>query len=240
MDDDGSGKVDKKEFGKILEAIQTQALRPTTTHHKSPVQIATADGGLVSLFFGADGKQQLSPAMFKQFVTEMRDEMTRLEYEWYNYKGTGSISARDFALSIVGCARLKHVDGYLDKVHEMPATLANKKISFEEFKAFRAVWARLKRLSVALEFWRSSSGLPFSPKEFQSLVKRVMQIDLSDSVVDVIFYLFDHPEGLNTHFMLSVMDRSYMTGPTLVDGAKKAGNEKSFFDCMSECTKKRG
>ena len=26
------------------------------------------------------------------------------------------ITGRDFALSVVGCARLKHVDGYLDKV----------------------------------------------------------------------------------------------------------------------------
>lgn len=39
----------------------------------------------------------------------------------------GSISARDFAHSVVSCARLKHVDQYLDKVevrwrYEVPLT----------------------------------------------------------------------------------------------------------------------
>lgn len=34
----------------------------------------------------------------------------------------GTIGGRDFAASVVSCARLKHVDQYLDKLQVLPAT----------------------------------------------------------------------------------------------------------------------
>ena len=71
--------------------------------------------GLLSAFFGADGRGQLSKEAFRAFVLELRDELLRLEFEWYDWRRQGAISGRDFAHSIVSCARLKHVDAYLDK-----------------------------------------------------------------------------------------------------------------------------
>lgn len=133
--------------------------------------------GLVSHFFGADGSKLLSLDTFRSFVTELRSELLRLEFEHYDWQGKvggrglcgwvgecmccastqasrnlswgsagaaaavgtrgcalrrvaapphhactthlhlqGSIGGHDFACSVVSCARLKHVDQYLDKV----------------------------------------------------------------------------------------------------------------------------
>ena len=44
-------------------------------------------------------------------------ELLRLEFEHYDWRKQGSMSGRDFAHSVVGCARMKHLDAYLDKVH---------------------------------------------------------------------------------------------------------------------------
>lgn len=127
----------------------------------------------MSTFFGADGRGELSLGTFRAFVADLRGELLRLEFEYYDWRkqvgrgrgGAGCkgrqalggaagarlalagrqvpgptdvppppmtccppwpaprrapprqgwICGRDFAHSIVACARLKHVDSYLDK-----------------------------------------------------------------------------------------------------------------------------
>lgn len=242
MDEDSSGSVDKKEFGHVLESIQKRATIPHLAHLNSVSHLASAKGGMIAQFFGKDGKEELTPAKFKNFLSKMKEELVRLEFSWYDFGNVGSISARDFALSVAGCARLKHIDGYLTRIEEMPDKLADKRITYADFTAFRGVWRRLRRLSVALEFWRDSSGRDVGPEDFISVVSRVMGINLPKHVVDVVFYLFNDPEGkLNTQFMLSVMNRHFETGPIL-NGSQKtevSSQRKSFFDCINECSKKR-
>jgi Ca2+-binding EF-hand superfamily protein len=246
MDHNGNGSVDREEFSKVLKAIQSRASHPSSIQHKISANLMSAQGGLVKQFFGADGKKELTPERFKKFLAEMREAMTRLEFQYYDYNDKGYICARDFALSIVGHARIKHVDGYLDKIDDMPKDLAQKRITYDEFRMLRLVWRRLRQLSVALEFMKSSSGMDFTPEEFIDIVSRVMKCTLPQSMVDVLYYLFGSANGgLNTAFMMSVMDRSFETGPVIGgdQSGKKSmgggGGGKSFFDCVSECTAKR-
>ena len=242
MDYNGNGAVDRQEFTKVLQAIQTRASHPSAIQHKITANLISANGGLVKQFFGPDGKKELTPDRFKKFLAEMREAMTLLEFQYYDYNNKGYITAKDLALSIIGHARIKHVDGYLDKIDEMPADLAQKRITYEDFRMLRLVWRRLRQLSVALEFMKSSSGMDFTPVEFIDIVSRVMKCKLPQSMVDVLFYLFSGPNGgLNTQFMMSVMDRSFETGP-LIGGDQSGKNlsvGKSFFDCVSECTSAR-
>lgn len=42
--------------------------------------------GLVRLFFGADGRGQLSLAAFRAFVSDLRLELLRLEFEHYDWQ----------------------------------------------------------------------------------------------------------------------------------------------------------
>lgn len=40
----------------------------------------------MSTFFGADGRGELSLAAFRAFVTDLRDELLRLEFEYYDWR----------------------------------------------------------------------------------------------------------------------------------------------------------
>jgi Ca2+-binding EF-hand superfamily protein len=248
MDHNGNGAVDRQEFSKVLKAIQARASHPSSIQHKIRADLMSAQGGLVRQFFGTDGKKELTPDRFKKFLAEMREAMTRLEFQYYDYNEKGYITAKDFALSIVGHARIKHVDGYLDKIAEMPKELAENRINYDEFRMMRLVWRKLRQLSVALEFMKSSSGMDFTPEEFVDIVSRVMKCKLPQSMVDVIYFLFGNANGgLNTVFMMSVLDRSFETGPVIAGGdtsgkmksSSGGSGSKSFFECVSECTAKR-
>lgn len=37
-------------------------------------------------FFGADGRRQLTQQAFHAFLTDMREELVRLEYEHYDWR----------------------------------------------------------------------------------------------------------------------------------------------------------
>jgi len=244
MDHNGNGSVDREEFSKVLKAIQSRASHSSSIQHKISADLMSAEGGLVEQFFGTNGKKELTPGSFKRFLAEMREALTRLEFQYYDYNDKGYIFARDFALSIVGHARIKHVDGYLDKIDDMPKDISQKRITYEEYRMLRLVWRKLRQLSIALEFMKSSSGMDFTPDEFIEIISRVMKCKLSQAMVDVLYYLFGNQHGgLNTVFMMSVMDRSFETGPVI--GGDQSGNNsgsggssKSFFDCVSECAAK--
>lgn len=60
VDTDGSGKISKQEFSNLLSSIQTRAAKPTASIRKSAGNLKEADSGLVALFFGKNGKGELS------------------------------------------------------------------------------------------------------------------------------------------------------------------------------------
>ncbi|PSC74405.1 ARF guanine-nucleotide exchange factor GNOM isoform B [Micractinium conductrix] len=239
MDKDGSGKVDHDEFGQLLAAIHARANKPSVTMRKSVSSSSGGSGednlhGLLSAFFGADGRGQLSKEAFRAFVLELRDELLRLEFEWYDWRRQGAISGRDFAHSIVSCARLKHVDAYLDKCQAMPAELAGLRVSFEEFRQFRDVWRQLRLLSVALEFMKNTGG-KVGRSEFAFTVLHVLGIKLRPQIVDVMFYLFGaEGDHLNVNYMYQVLNRHYATGLTASYQFSKEPKTKSYLECDDE------
>ncbi len=42
--------------------------------------------GLMNTFFGADGRGQLSLATFRTFVADLREELLRLEFQYYDWR----------------------------------------------------------------------------------------------------------------------------------------------------------
>lgn len=239
MDTDGNGTVDSTEFENLLSAIQARASR----HHAAALRHSVADlnvarGGLVAAFFGADSKKTLSLPAFKKFLEELREEMVRLEFSFYDYAGRGHITGKDFAHSVVGSARLKHIDSYLDKVEELPGELAEAKVTLDQFRAFRKVWRHMHRLGVALDFKRSTTN-GLTPAELLRVVNRVLGVTLTPETVEILFHLFsDGQGGLNTTWLLSVMDRHFETGmfSLLEGGAVEPQGQRSFLECMSKCT----
>ncbi|KAL4418659.1 hypothetical protein ABPG77_007478, partial [Micractinium sp. CCAP 211/92] len=239
MDKDSSGKVDRTEFRQLLDAIETRAGKPSMSMRKS---VHNAEGdlyGLMNTFFGADGRGQLSLATFRTFVADLREELLRLEFQYYDWRKQGWISGRDFAHSIVSCARLKHVDSYLDKCQAMPPELAGLQVTFQDFKQFREVWAQLRMLSVALEFLHNTNGC-VRRSDLCWTVQHVLGVKLRPQLVDLLFYLFGDKakDELNVNFMFQVLNRHYATGLTISYHFEQPTSSKSYLDCVRECMAK--
>ncbi|GKV03225.1 hypothetical protein SLEP1_g15565 [Rubroshorea leprosula] len=150
------------------------------------------DGGLVELFFGKDGKARLQYDKFIQFMRDLQDEVLRLEFAHYDCKNQGTISAKDFALSMVASADMSHLDKLLDRVEELnnKPHLKDIRITFEEFKNFAELRRKLQPFSLALFSYGKVNG-QLTKEDFQRAAFHVCGVSLTDNVVEIIFDVFD-------------------------------------------------
>lgn len=60
-------------------------------------------------------------------------QILRLEFDHYDAKSEGTISAKDFALSLVASADINHINKFLDRVDVLDKNLhlKNMRITFE-------------------------------------------------------------------------------------------------------------
>lgn len=249
IDENGNGSIDKKEFSRLLEALDDRSKRPMSPslRKSSTGSLGEARAGMLELFFGK-GQKTLSLKTFLKFLQDFRAELVRLEYCFYDYDRKGYISGRDFAYSVVGPARLKHMDGYLDKVQDMTEDLTNSKITFKDFQVFRQVWEQLPALAVALDFWQGVHGKVYA-EDFRKIVKRVLHCDLPQVQVDILFYLFGdsdgddgdggHGQALNVNFLFQVLNRHYcvkgLTSSSSLAGKQHGQEERGFLECVTSC-----
>lgn len=94
--------------------------------------------------------------------------MLRLEFAHYDYKLRGTISAKDFALSMVASADSSHLSGLLDRVNRMDDKphFRDIHITWEEFKDFDALRRKLLPFSLALFSYGKVNGF-LTKNDFQ-------------------------------------------------------------------------
>lgn len=87
--------------------------------------------------------------------------MLKLEFDHYDYKQQKTISAEDFALSMVASAEMSHINKLLDRVDQVNKEmhLQNMRINFEEFKSFAEIRKRLQSFALALFSYGEVNGL---------------------------------------------------------------------------------
>ncbi|KAK6248303.1 hypothetical protein QUC31_019868 [Theobroma cacao] len=196
FDHKNDGEIDKEEFKKVMALMRAQN-RQGACHRDGrrlglkgtqPVE----NGGLVEYFFGRDGKTCLKHDTFVQFLRDLHDEILKLEFAHYDYKIHGTISAKDFALSLVASAEISHINELLDRVDKLDneSHLRDLRITFEEFKNFAELRKRLQSFSLAIFSYGKVNGV-LTKKDFQRAASQVCGIAITDSVVDIIFHVFD-------------------------------------------------
>lgn len=102
----------------------------------------------------------------------------RLEFSHYDYHKKGSISAKDFALSLVASADVNHISKLLDRVEELNRNrkLRDLRVTYKEFRDFAELRKKLQSFSLAIfsygkvngaltktDFQRAASQVPISP-----------------------------------------------------------------------------
>ncbi|XVE53573.1 hypothetical protein DITRI_Ditri03aG0013700 [Diplodiscus trichospermus] len=196
FDRDNNGEIDKEEFKNVMALMRANNRQGSV--HRDGLRIglkvtgSVEDGGLVEYFFGEDGKARLQHDKFVQFMRNLQDEMLRLEFDHYDYKGRGTISAKDFALSMVASADMSHLDWLLERVDELndKPHLREIRIYLDEFKHFAELRRKLQPFSLALFSYGKINGL-LTKDDFKRAASHVCGISLTDNVVEIIFHLFD-------------------------------------------------
>ncbi|KAK4785712.1 hypothetical protein SAY86_002401 [Trapa natans] len=204
FDIDNSGEIDSDEFKKVMNLMRSPKRSYGNSHHnhrgstgkRKLMEIKAADqsnenSGLLEYFFGKDGNKKLQHDIFVQFLRDLHEEILRLEFAHYDFRSRGTISAKDFALSLVASADMSHTNKLLDKVEEMDnePSLKDLRITFKEFKDFSDLRKELQSFSLALFSYGKVNGL-LTKKDFQRAASQVCGIKLTDKVVDIIFHVF--------------------------------------------------
>ncbi|OMO80257.1 Calcium-binding EF-hand [Corchorus olitorius] len=190
-------EIDRDEFKKVMTLMREQN-RQTARHRDGrralgiKVTEPVENGGLVEYFFGSDGKTCLKHDKFVQFLRDLHDEILRLEFAHYDFKVNGTISAKDFALSLVASADIRHINKLLDRVDELnnQSHLKDIRVTFEEFKNFAELRKKLQSFSLAIFSYGKVNGV-LTKKDFQRAASQVCEISITDNVVDIIFHVFD-------------------------------------------------
>lgn len=101
-------------------------------------------------------------------------QILRLEFAHYDYKLRGTISAKDFALSMVASADMCHLNKLLDRADKLNGEphLKDLRITLEEFKSFAELRKKLRPFSLALFSYGKVNGL-LTRDDFQRAASHV-------------------------------------------------------------------
>ncbi|XP_078165458.1 calcium-binding EF hand family protein [Carex rostrata] len=190
FDLDHNGEIEIEEFKKVMELMRDYSRQGKRSG--SRMNRSAENSGLIQFFFGEDGNGKLKYETFVEFLRDLHEEIVRLEFAHYDFKSCGTISTKDFALSMVASADLNHINKLLDRVDDM----ANKPhlkelcITYEEFKAFTELRRKLEPLSLAIFTYGKVNGL-LTKKDFVRAAYYVCGVSLTENVIDIIFHVFD-------------------------------------------------
>ncbi|XP_014504527.1 calcium uptake protein, mitochondrial [Vigna radiata var. radiata] len=205
FDINNNGEISKEEFKKVMALMRSRHRQGV--HHRDglrtglKVNHSVEDGGLVEYFFDKDGNGCLQHDKFVKFLRDLHDEILRLEFAHYDYKSQQTISAKDFALSMVASADMSHLSRLLKRVDMLndDPCLKDARITFEDFKNFAELRKKLLPFSLAVFSFGEVNGL-LTRDDFQRAASQVCGISLSDNVVEIVFHLFDTNRDGNLSF----------------------------------------
>ena len=101
-------------------------------------------------------------------------QILRLEFAHYDCNSRGTISASDFALSMVASADMSHINKFLGRVDDInnEPQLRDIRITFEEFKNVAELRKRLQPFSLAIFSYGKVSG-QLRKGDFQRAARQV-------------------------------------------------------------------
>ncbi|KAH0664065.1 hypothetical protein KY290_029983 [Solanum tuberosum] len=239
FDLDCNGEIDIYEFKKVMTLMRAhnrQGAHHSDGHRGGHNLGGHIDsGGLLQDFFGEDGKKRLQYDTFVRFLRDLHEEMLKLEFAHYDYKFRGTISAKDFALSMVASADLKYLNKLLDRVDDLDnePQLSHIRISFEEFKTFAELRKKLQPFSLALFCFGQVNGL-LTRSDFKRAASQVCGVSLTDNMIELVFHVFDtnRDGSLSSDEFIRVLEKRArdIAEPT------EAGI-LNFMSCCGNCTR---
>ncbi|KAI5075161.1 hypothetical protein GOP47_0009237 [Adiantum capillus-veneris] len=241
FDRNGDGRIDREEFQRVVDSMRAHTRKNVRQYDglRTGLKVdgSVEDCGLVEFFFGKDGKKLLRHEDFEQFLKELHEEIIRLEFSHYDYLDQGTISSKDFGLSMVAAADLSRLNHYLDRVDALgnEESFKDCRVTFEEFHNFSDLRKKLQPLATAINIYGETYGL-LTKEDFQRAACQVCKVPLSDKVVDIVFYIFDtnNDGNLSTEEFLGVLERKEHNGSEYME-SDILSFLKCWWDCACNC-----
>jgi len=187
FDLDGSGSLGKEEFLNVLRTLR--ANHPLLSKQRDVGAGKLEDSSIVRLFF-AGGAEEITISQFKDFMESLHNGILQLEFQRFDPDNTGFISAKSFAMSVVGWAHPDKVDEYLKRIQSLEGR--PDKISFEEFQSFNRGLEQLDDVTMTIRCYAATKDDGgFNKADFRRAYEAVTGLKISHRVVKIIFEVFD-------------------------------------------------
>merc|ERR1719339_57612 len=176
FDTNGNGTVSLDEFVGILSK--------TTLHQKIPF---TYDCDFVKLYFGKEGKRDITYSEFSQFLHDFHEEYASVAFKSRDPNGTGFISSSDFEDILLSIKSHLLTDSVKANLR---AAAGGQRVSFAYFTAFLSLLSNMELIKkVYLNATNGSRSLEITKEEF--LYSAQMMSQITPLEIDVLFVLCD-------------------------------------------------
>ncbi|XP_075342624.1 calcium uptake protein 2, mitochondrial isoform X2 [Odontesthes bonariensis] len=186
LDVDGNEHVDRKEFLKLKKIIS----KSKSKQAKETAEMEEGKGVNTSLeayFFGKKGDDKLQYKEFRRFMEDLQAEVQEMEFLQFS-KGMDTMRREDFAEWLLHYTNEEDNEVYWENMRKkIPA---GQSITFEEFKSFCLFTNNLEDFAFSMKMV-SGANRPVGMAQFRRAVKIATGHDLSESVLDTVFKLFD-------------------------------------------------
>uniref|UniRef100_A0A3P9HJ79 Mitochondrial calcium uptake 2 n=1 Tax=Oryzias latipes TaxID=8090 RepID=A0A3P9HJ79_ORYLA len=186
LDVDGNEQVDKKEFLKLKTIIRSSKARVATAKTAAENSEAVSTS-LQAYFFGKGGENKLKYQEFLRFMEDLQAEVQEMEFLQFS-KGMDTMRREDFAEWLLHYTNEEDNEIYWENMRKrIPA---GQSITFDEFKAFCLFSNNLEDFVFSMKMV-TGANRPVGMAQFRRAVKIATGHELSDSVLDTVFKLFD-------------------------------------------------
>ncbi|KAK9536076.1 hypothetical protein VZT92_005888 [Zoarces viviparus] len=188
LDVDGNEHVDQKEFLKLKNIIGKSKMRvPKDSTEKPAEEGESANTTLQAYFFGKRGENKLQYREFCRFMEDLQAEVQEMEFLQFS-RGMDTMRREDFAEWLLHYTNEEDNEIYWQNIRRrIPA---GQSITFEEFKAFCLFSNNLEDFAFSVKLV-TGANRPVGMAQFKRAVRIATGHDLSESVLDTVFKLFD-------------------------------------------------
>ncbi|XP_035521890.1 calcium uptake protein 2, mitochondrial [Morone saxatilis] len=188
LDVDGNEHVDKKEFLKLKKILGKSKMRVPKDSTETPVEEGEGvNTTLQAYFFGKKGENKLQYQDFRRFMEDLQAEVQEMEFLQFS-KGMGTMRREDFAEWLLHYTNEEDNEVYWENMRKrIPA---GQSITFDEFKAFYLFTNNLEDFAFSMKLV-TGANRPVGMAQFKRAVSIATGHNLSESVLDTVFKLFD-------------------------------------------------
>ncbi|KAL3312619.1 39S ribosomal protein L24, mitochondrial [Cichlidogyrus casuarinus] len=225
FDKDGNEELDIHEFIMVTSLHAARRVKSISSLYDDSITKST----ILRHLFGKNGRGKLKFKNFRQFVSNIQNEVLFVEFNQYTL-GRSKISPSDLARSLVRYSELDKsaAKRAIERINQRRNTYFSSDpneptIDFESYKTFFKFIFLVDDFESALSMFMMANK-SVSKEEFQRAVKAVLGKSLNPLIVDTIYAMFDY----NGDGCLNIKDFSSLLKSRLSRGSDSMNSKLQF------------